>query len=58
MICWGKISGANLAMINGGCCKGGDVAKNCRGNDVIKGRDDDVAICEGVMIGGEAKSCY
>ena len=44
MSCWGKISGANLAMINGGGCKGADGVKTCRGNDDMKGIGDDVAV--------------
>ena len=57
VIWWGKFSGVNLAMINGGGCKGADGVKTWRGNDGMKGRDDDVVVWEVVISGGEAKAC-
>ena len=56
MSCWGNFSGANMAMINGGGCKSADGVKNCRGNEGMKWRDDDVVVWEGVMIGDESKA--
>ena len=43
----------NRDMINGGGCRGVDGVKTCRGNDGMKGRDNDVSMWEGVMVGVE-----
>ena len=53
-----KISEENISMTNGGGGGGVDGVKNCRGNDGMKGRVDDVEAWEDIMTGEAKAYCW